>query len=130
MGSHRVGHDWSDLAAAAAALKENLKVFLCFLSNKSHYFTAFLTSVEISVTLVLGSDYAIAKGLPWWLSSKESTCQRSRGSLGWEDPLKKEMATHSSLLAWEIPWTEEPGMLQRVGSQRVGHNWVTEEQRQ
>ena len=40
-------------------------------------------------------------------------------SLGWEDPLEKEMATHSSILAWRIPWTEEPGGLQSTGSQRV-----------
>ena len=44
------------------------------------------------------------------------------GSLGWEDPLEKEMATHSSALAWEIPWTEEPGRRQSMGSQRVGHD--------
>ena len=43
-------------------------------------------------------------------------------SLGREDPLKKRMATHSSILAWRIPWIEEPGRLQRVGSQTVGHN--------
>ena len=43
-------------------------------------------------------------------------------SLGWEDPLEKEMATHSSILAWSIPWTEETGRLQSMGSQRVGHN--------
>ena len=42
-------------------------------------------------------------------------------SLGWEDPLEKEMATHSSILAWKIPWTEEPSRLQSMGSQRVGH---------
>ena len=42
--------------------------------------------------------------------------------LGWEDPLEKEMATHSSILAWKIPWTEEPGRLQSMGSQRVGHD--------
>ena len=41
-------------------------------------------------------------------------------SLGWEDPLEKEMATHSSTLAWKIPCTEEPGRLQSMGSQRVG----------
>ena len=41
-------------------------------------------------------------------------------SLGWEDPLEKEMATHSSTLAWKIPWTEEPGRLQSMGLQRVG----------
>ena len=46
-------------------------------------------------------------------------------SLGWEDPLEKEMATHSSILAWRIPWAEEPGGLQSTGSQRVGHNWAT-----
>ena len=44
------------------------------------------------------------------------------GSLGWEDPLEKEVATHSGILAWRIPWTEEPGGLQFMGSQRVGHN--------
>ena len=43
-------------------------------------------------------------------------------SLGQEDPLEKEMATHSSILAWKIPWTEEPGRLQPMGSQRVGHD--------
>ena len=46
-------------------------------------------------------------------------------SLGQEDPLEKEMATHSSTLAWEISWTEEPGRLQSMGSQRVRHDWVT-----
>ena len=43
-------------------------------------------------------------------------------SLGQEDPLEKEIATHSSILAWEIPWTEKPGGLQSMGSQRVGHD--------
>ena len=42
--------------------------------------------------------------------------------LGWEDPLEKAMATHSSILAWRIPWTEEPGGLQSMGSQRVGQD--------
>ena len=46
-------------------------------------------------------------------------------SLGWEDPLEKEMATDSSTLVWKIPWTEEPGKLQSTGSQRIGHNWAT-----
>ena len=46
-------------------------------------------------------------------------------SLGREDPLEKEMATHSSILAWKIPWMEDPGRLQSMGLQRVGHNWVT-----
>ena len=63
-------------------------------------------------------------GFPWWLSGTESS--RNAGdqvrSLGWEDPLEKEMATHSSVLAWEIPWTEETGRFQSMGPQRVGHN--------
>ena len=46
-------------------------------------------------------------------------------SLSWDDPLEKEMATHSSILAWRIPWREEPSRLQSTGSQRVGHNWAT-----
>ena len=46
-------------------------------------------------------------------------------SLGWEDPLEEIMATHSSILAWEIPWTEEPGRLQYMRSQRVRHNLET-----
>ena len=49
-------------------------------------------------------------------------------SLGQEDAQEKEMATHSSTLAWEIPWTEEPGGLQSTESQRVGHDWATSQQ--
>ena len=48
-------------------------------------------------------------------------------SLGWEDPLGKEMANHSSTLAWEIPWMEEPGEVQFTGLQRVRHNLMTEQ---
>ena len=46
-------------------------------------------------------------------------------SLSWEDPLEKEMATHSSIFAWEVSWTEEPGGLQSMGLQRVRHDWAT-----
>jgi len=46
-------------------------------------------------------------------------------SLGWEDPLEKETATQSSILAWKIPWTEDSGGVQSMGLQRVGHDWVT-----
>ena len=64
-------------------------------------------------------------GLPWGLSSKESTYQ-SRGCgfnpWGGKVPWRKEMATHSSILAWKIPGTEEPDRLQSMGSQRVGHD--------
>ena len=51
--------------------------------------------------------------------NKESACRA--GDLSWEDPLEKGVATHSSILAWRIPWTAEPDGLQSMGSQRVGH---------
>ena len=53
------------------------------------------------------------------LSRMQETWVRA---LGWEDPLEKEMAIHSSTIAWKIPWTEGPGRLQSMGSQRVRHN--------
>ena len=68
----------------------------------------------------------------WWASLvaqrlRRLPARRETGvqSLGREDPLEKEMATHSSILAWRIPWTEEPGRLQSTGLQRVGHDWAT-----
>ena len=55
-----------------------------------------------------------------------STMRETRvQSLGWDDPLEKEMAIHSSTIALKIPWTEEPGRLQSMGLQRVGHDWAT-----
>ena len=67
-------------------------------------------------------------GFPDGSHGKEPACQcrRKRGvvqSLGREDPLEKEMAAHSNILAWRMPWTEEPGGLQSMGLPRVGHNW-------
>ena len=65
---------------------------------------------------------------PGGASGKEPTCQCQEmletwvQSLGGEDPLEEGMATHSSSLAWRIPWTEEPGGLQSIGLQRVGHD--------
>ena len=58
------------------------------------------------------------KNLPTMQEIQETEVQ----SLGQEDPLEKGMATHSGILAWRIPWTEEPGGLQSMGSQRVGHD--------
>ena len=51
-------------------------------------------------------------------------------SLSWEDPLEEEMALHSSILAWEIPWAEEPGRRQSMGSQRVRHDLAIQQQQQ
>ena len=56
----------------------------------------------------------------------QETQEMQVSSLGWEDPLEEEMATWASILAWLIPWTEEPGKLQSMGLQRVRHNWAIE----
>ena len=61
--------------------------------------------------------------LPWWLSGKESACKAGAiEDWGQEDPLEEGVATYFSVLAWRIPWTEEPGGLQSIGSQRVRHD--------
>ena len=68
-------------------------------------------------------------GLPRWLSDKESTFQAGdSSSIPWEDPLEKEMETYSSILAWKIPWTEEPDRLQSMEPQRAGDSLVTKQQ--
>ena len=74
---------------------------------------------------------SISIGLPCCLSGKESTHNAGDVSsiLGWKDPLEKEIATHSSILAWSIPRTEEPDGLQSMESKRVGHNRVTKPQK-
>ena len=63
--------------------------------------------------------------LPWWLRQVKNLLAVQETwvrSLGREGPLEKGMAAHPSILAWRIPWTEEPGRLQSMGSQRIGHN--------
>ena len=66
-------------------------------------------------------------GLPDASDGKESACNVGSWvwSLGWEDPLEKSMATHSSILAWRIPWEDEAGRLQSMGLQRVRYDWMT-----
>ena len=80
----------------------NVEFFLLFFDSVSESFGASLVAQTV-------------KRLP----TMRETWVRS---LGWEDPLEKEMATHSSIPAWEIPWTKEPGGLQSMGSQRVRHD--------
>ena len=72
--------------------------------------------------------------LPQKLNGKEFACNVGDAEtqvrfLGGEDPFEEEMATHSSILAWEIPWTEKPGGLQSMGLPGAGHDWVTKQQR-
>ena len=68
--------------------------------------------------------YGAMKGFPGGSDSKNPPVVQETWvqSLGQEDPLEEEMETHSSVLAWEMPWPEEPGRLQSKGSQRTGHN--------
>ena len=81
----------------------------------------------IGVSLSLSASHQRALGFPGSAGVKEPTCRRQWEtrvwSLGQEDPLEEGMATHSSILAWRIPRTEEPGMLQSMGLQRVRHDW-------
>ena len=89
----------------------------------------FFILISIKFIIMIYSWIIYIHRLPWWISGKEPTCNaRDPGStLGQEDPLEKEMATHSSILAWEIPWTEEPGGLQSRGQERIGHGLVTKQ---
>ena len=68
--------------------------------------------------MLLGLASLVAQSLKCLPAMQETRVR----SLSWEDPLEKEMATHSSILAWRIPWREEPGRLHSTGSQKVGHD--------
>ena len=79
--------------------------------------------VVVLVVIVMVAVVMVV-GFPGGSDGKEYVCNVETWvrSLGWEDPLEKGMATHSSILAWRIPWTEEPGGLQSMGSQRIGQD--------
>ena len=72
----------------------------------------------------MSAQWLTFRGFPGGSDDKGSACNAGDWvkSLDWEDPLEKGMATHSSILAWEIPWTEEPDGLQSMGSQKVRHD--------
>ena len=137
MGSLRVGHDWATSLSLFTFTHWRRKwqptpVFLpgesqgrgslvgCRLWGRTELDTTEATSQQQQQQHVYWSSLVaqIVKNMPvmqeTWI-----------WSLGQEDPLKKGMATHSSILAWRVSWTEEPGRLQSVESQRIGHNWAT-----
>ena len=107
MGSHRVRHDWSDLAAAAAACLQKC------LPTKSSF-----TTGEKMGTLTCVGSYQLSMFM-----KKHGSVVKNLPAM--RETLVQEMATHSSILAWRIPWMEEPDRLQSMGSQRVGHDWAT-----
>ena len=92
----------------------------------------YLANLLLSVPTIFADSCRVSLGLPGGsVASILLPMQEMRvGSLGQEDPLEKEMATHSSTLAWGIPWTEEPGGLQSMGSQRAGHDLASTQQQQ
>ena len=109
-------------------VSQNLKAWLGVLALPIHRVMttgkrSFFTSLSLSLLIC-----KLGIGLPWWLSAKEPACQyrrcKGRGFHPWvrKIPWRRKMAIHSSILAWEIPWTEEPGRLQSMASQSVGHN--------
>ena len=107
--------------ALSARWNDALSIFtLIFLPDLHARARGLLTSPEKACRLSIP---------PGGAGGKESACQSRRPkelqvwSLGWEDPLEEEMATHSSILAWRIPWTEDTGRLQSLGSQRIRHDW-------
>ena len=83
--------------------------------------------VELFWKISYWNKFCLLRSFPGGSGSKESTSVQETqvSSLGQEDLLEEEMAIHSSILAWRIPWTEKPGGLQSIGSQRVRNNWVT-----
>ena len=104
MGSHRVGHEWSDLAAA-----EPIKT--------GHFSVLEFPGLKISSDSYLLEHSFLAVNI---IMKTRVFFWRQVDTL-----MEKAMAPHSSTLAWKIPWTEEPGRLQSMGSRRVGHDWVT-----
>ena len=93
----------------------------------TNYMCVFIFSYRILVSIILYIYTYIHKGFPHGLDGEESSAMQKTWvrSLSWEDTLEKGTATHSSILAWRIPWTEKPGKLQSMGSQRIRHDLVT-----
>ena len=98
-------------------------LYYCEQCCSLYFFVIFLGYVLICKFFIYSCIYLLT-GLPRWLSDKESNVGDSGDKssiLGWEDPLEEEMATHASILAWKIPWTEKPGRPQSV--HRVTKSW-------
>ena len=139
MGSHRVGHDWSDLAAAAIQetwvrslgwedpLEKELATHSSILAWRIPW-TEDTGGLQSKVFQRVGQDWATNTFKTSLLAQTVKCLSAMRGtqvcSVGGEALLEKDMATHSSILAQKIPWMEEPGRLQSMELQRVGHDWA------
>ena len=103
-------------------LKQGIKNFPPNASAYCHYWITGSFSTDVKWHLLLFTKFPYGGTVVKNLAAKQETQVQS---LGQEDPLEKEMTTHSSILAWRISWTKEPGRLQSMESQRVRHDWVT-----
>ena len=109
-------------------LASMLEFHACFDSKDYLMFRLECHEFKAAPTLCFHMDGTGPRFSILWLSGKELTCQcRRRGFNPWVGKMEKQIATYSSILGWEIPWTEEPGGLQFTGSQRVGHHLVTKQ---
>ena len=116
---------WSGVPLPSLTLSLHYQIyFICFnyilLLNIPKMIYRFMLS-KINYVNFWACVSLVAQRLKWLPPMRDTRVR----SLGGEDPLEKEMATHSSILPWRIPWTEELGRLQSTGSQRVGYDWVT-----
>ena len=130
MGSQRVGHDW-----ATELTDEIIVILICFKCSMNHLvFNSTYVNLSSTVSITASHIYNSISYFRFILPRSSLVAQMVKHlpimqetlvwSLGQEDPLEKEMATHCSTLAWRIPWMEKPGELQSMGSQRVRHNWA------
>ena len=134
MGSQRVGYNWS------TSLHNEDEYLFTWLRGYSCLIFCEMSCLNLlSIFYVLGGNFLTdlwshyifcQPGKPASLVAQmvkrlPAMWETQVRSLSWDNPLEKEMATRSSILTWKIPWTEKPGRLQSMGSQRVGHDWVT-----
>ena len=117
--SQRVRHDWSNLAFTHNLIIPALDFILLSIWV---LYSIFPHTISLLPGILQESQLCTIKNPP----SMQETQEKQVWSLGQEDSLKKEMATHYSTLAWKIPWTEEPGGLPSMRSERVTRNWATE----
>ena len=150
-----VGTVWGFLKRLGTKLSYDLAFFDFFKSTKIYFFTMLYLFSILKLKSIYLKTEPLALDFPGSSAGKKSTCNAGDPSwitgsgrspeegvaqmvknlppvwdtwvqsLVWEDPLEEGIATHSSILAWRLPWTEEPGRLQPMGLQRIGHEWVT-----
>ena len=112
---------WHDLSSFCFCLRISCYIF-SFISSTDIYWLHVLGTRDVIMNktgkILFPVEFQLVKNPP---AMRKTLVQ----SLGWKDPLEKGRATHSSILAWKISWTEEPSQLQSMESRRVGYNWVT-----